>query len=127
MMHSIRNVARRVVVKNARFSAVATHTHGTINSAQGILETTNKLHIINTAGQAKMNVYQILDQSGKVVEGAVEPKIDEATAVKYMEAMIRIHSLDDVMYNAQRQGRISFYMQASGEEAIHIGMIFCFQ
>lgn len=121
MMHSFRNVTKRVVVRNARFSAVATHTHGTIMTAAGPLDTTNQLHIINTAGQAKINVYQILDQSGRVVEGAVEPKLDEATAVKYMEAMIRIHSLDDVMYNAQRQGRISFYMQASGEEAIHIG------
>jgi 2-oxoisovalerate dehydrogenase E1 component alpha subunit len=35
--------------------------------------------------------------------------------------MIRIQAVDDVFYNAQRQGRISFYMQNNGEEATHIG------
>jgi len=29
--------------------------------------------------------------------------------------------MDDVLLASQRQGRISFYMTASGEEAIHIG------
>lgn len=37
------------------------------------------------------------------------------------QMMVRIQNLDDIFYNAQRQGRISFYMQANGEEAIHIG------
>jgi TPP-dependent pyruvate/acetoin dehydrogenase alpha subunit len=34
--------------------------------------------------------------------------------------MNRLQSLDDVLYNAQRQGRISFYMQNSGEEGIQV-------
>jgi 2-oxoisovalerate dehydrogenase E1 component alpha subunit len=35
--------------------------------------------------------------------------------------MIRLRQMDDVLQNAQRQGRISFYMTCRGEEAIHIG------
>ena len=35
--------------------------------------------------------------------------------------MNRVQALDDILYNAQRQGRISFYMQNSGEEASHVG------
>ena len=31
--------------------------------------------------------------------------------------MVRLQALDDVFYHAQRQGRMSFYMQAAGEEA----------
>jgi 2-oxoisovalerate dehydrogenase E1 component alpha subunit len=37
-------------------------------------------------------------------------------------SMVRVQVLDDIMYHAQRQGRISFYMQATGEEATHIGI-----
>lgn len=114
--------ATSAVPKFARNFAVATETQkGTIMTAVGPLNTTHKMNIINTAAQEKIPVFQIMDQQGKVVEGAIEPKIDQATAVKMMEVMVRIHSLDDVLYNAQRQGRISFYMQAAGEEAIHVG------
>lgn len=35
--------------------------------------------------------------------------------------MGRLQCFDDVLYNAQRQGRISFYMQNAGEEATHVG------
>lgn len=35
--------------------------------------------------------------------------------------MITIRTLDDILYNAQRQGRISFYMTNTGEEGCQIG------
>lgn len=35
--------------------------------------------------------------------------------------MLTITILDEILYNAQRQGRISFYMTSTGEEATHIG------
>lgn len=35
--------------------------------------------------------------------------------------MIRLRQMDNIMQNAQRQGRISFYMTCRGEEAIHVG------
>mmetsp|Transcript_8187 Transcript_8187/g.10595 ORF Transcript_8187/g.10595 Transcript_8187/m.10595 type:complete len:338 (-) Transcript_8187:80-1093(-) len=37
------------------------------------------------------------------------------------EFMVRLKEMDEVMLASQRQGRISFYMTATGEEAIHIG------
>lgn len=87
----------------------------------GPVPITNVLNIVDTAENPKIPIFQIMDQSGKIIPGAEEPKITEAEAVKMYEYMIKIHCLDDVLYNAQRQGRISFYMQASGEEGIHIG------
>ena len=36
-------------------------------------------------------------------------------------AMKTLNIMDSVMYDAQRQGRISFYMTNYGEEASHIG------
>ena len=35
--------------------------------------------------------------------------------------MVVISVMDNVLYNAQRQGRVSFYMTSSGEEATHVG------
>jgi 2-oxoisovalerate dehydrogenase E1 component alpha subunit len=35
--------------------------------------------------------------------------------------MIRLRKMDTILHNAQRQGRISFYMTQHGEEAIHMG------
>ena len=38
-----------------------------------------------------------------------------------MKTMIMLNKLDTVMYEAQRQGRISFYMQNHGEIAAQLG------
>ena len=35
--------------------------------------------------------------------------------------MSRLRQMDDILLNAQRQGRISFYLTCRGEEGIHIG------
>lgn len=35
--------------------------------------------------------------------------------------MVRLRTMDALLYEAQRQGRISFYMTSTGEEAIHFG------
>lgn len=38
-----------------------------------------------------------------------------------MKNMVTLTVMDQILYDAQRQGRISFYMTNSGEEATHIG------
>ena len=62
-----------------------------------------------------------MDQDGTWVEGATVPDCDEDTAVQYYQHMVRLQVLDTIFYDAQRQGRISFYMTCTGEESIHIG------
>lgn len=37
------------------------------------------------------------------------------------KSMVRLSIMDQVMFDAQRQGRISFYMANTGEEASHVG------
>ncbi len=37
------------------------------------------------------------------------------------KTMIKLETMDDILYNAQRQGRVSFYMTNFGEEAIQVG------
>ena len=43
------------------------------------------------------------------------------TLLRAQRQMIRLRQMDNILQNAQRQGRISFYMTCRGEEAIHIG------
>jgi 2-oxoisovalerate dehydrogenase E1 component alpha subunit len=43
------------------------------------------------------------------------------TLLRAQRQMIRLRKMDNILHNAQRQGRISFYMTHHGEEAIHMG------
>lgn len=47
-------------------------------------------------------------------------QIDEETAMKMNKYMVTLQTMDTIFYEAQRQGRISFYVTAIGEEAINI-------
>ena len=38
-----------------------------------------------------------------------------------LKQMIQLRTMDTLLLEAQRQGRISFYMTSTGEEAIHFG------
>uniref|UniRef100_A0A915Q034 2-oxoisovalerate dehydrogenase subunit alpha n=1 Tax=Setaria digitata TaxID=48799 RepID=A0A915Q034_9BILA len=42
-------------------------------------------------------------------------------AVKMYQDMVAVHHMDKVLYDSQRQGRISFYLTSTGEEAVQIG------
>lgn len=75
-----------------------------------------------TSGHAlSIPTLQILQEDGSLYPGAVAPELDRATALKMYHTMTFIRVLDERMLAAQRQGRISFYMQCLGEEAAIIG------
>ena len=60
---------------------------------------------------------KILSETGDVYPGATVPNISQDTALRLYRTMRFIRMLDERMQAAQRQGRISFYMQCLGEEA----------
>lgn len=47
-------------------------------------------------------------------------QISEEVAVKMYSDMATLQVMDTIFYEAQRQGRISFYLTTIGEEAINI-------
>jgi 2-oxoisovalerate dehydrogenase E1 component alpha subunit len=59
----------------------------------------------------------ILTEDGDIHPSATAPTISKLTAIKLYETMRFIRLLDERMQGAQRQGRVSFYMQCLGEEA----------
>lgn len=64
---------------------------------------------------------KILKQDGSIYEGSQLPDIDETLAVKVYQTLAFHRVLDERMVASQRQGRLSFYMTALGEEAASVG------
>jgi 2-oxoisovalerate dehydrogenase E1 component alpha subunit len=50
--------------------------------------------------------------------GPWDPKLDPDTLRKILRDMVMVRIFDDRMYRSQRQGKTSFYMKCTGEEAI---------
>lgn len=69
-----------------------------------------------------MPTYRYLDQDGNVLSSAANDlSITDEELLKLYKDMVTISILDLIMFDAQRQGKISFYMVSAGEEGICIG------
>src|SRR3954453_4415408 len=65
------------------------------------------------------HLVRVLGEDNKAV-GAWDPKLDADTLRKMLRDMVTVRIFDDRMYRAQRQGKTSFYMKCTGEEAIAV-------
>jgi 2-oxoisovalerate dehydrogenase E1 component alpha subunit len=75
--------------------------------------TASETHPLTTA------LVRVLGDDDKPV-GPWDPKLDPDTLRKMLRDMVTVRIFDDRMYRAQRQGKTSFYMKCTGEEAIAI-------
>jgi pyruvate dehydrogenase E1 component alpha subunit len=69
----------------------------------------------------KLELKRVLDDEGKVINRALEPTIAAAELRRMHETMLQVRFLDERLLRLQRQGRIGFYLTATGEEATHVG------
>ncbi|EPC04503.1 3-methyl-2-oxobutanoate dehydrogenase [Litchfieldella anticariensis FP35 = DSM 16096] len=69
----------------------------------------------------RLPTFKLLQQDGTLYDGAETPDLDRDKALRIYRAMVFTRVLDERMLAAQRQGRLSFYMQCTGEEAAVIG------
>ena len=60
---------------------------------------------------------RVLDEEGRAV-GPWDPRLDPDTLRRGLRTMVLTRTFDERMYRAQRQGKTSFYMKCTGEEAI---------
>ena len=65
------------------------------------------------------SLVRVLGDDHKAI-GPWDPKLDADTLRKILRDMVTVRIFDDRMYRAQRQGKTSFYMKATGEEAIAV-------
>jgi 2-oxoisovalerate dehydrogenase E1 component alpha subunit len=63
------------------------------------------------------DLVRVLDDDGRAI-GPWDPRIDSETLLRGLRAMLLTRIFDDHMFRAHRQGKTSFYMKSSGEEAI---------
>jgi 2-oxoisovalerate dehydrogenase E1 component alpha subunit len=62
---------------------------------------------------------RVLDENGKAI-GTWDPRIDVEILKRGLRNMMLTRAYDDRMYRAQRQGKTSFYMKSTGEEAVSV-------
>ena len=62
---------------------------------------------------------RVLDEEGRAT-GPWDPRLDPDTLRRMLRDMMLVRVYDDRMYRAQRQGKTSFYMKSTGEEAIAV-------
>ncbi|RIK95642.1 MAG: 3-methyl-2-oxobutanoate dehydrogenase (2-methylpropanoyl-transferring) subunit alpha [Proteobacteria bacterium] len=63
------------------------------------------------------DLIRVMDGEGRAV-GPWDPKLDADTLRRGLRVMMLTRAYDDRMYRAQRQGKTSFYMKCTGEEAV---------
>ncbi|HEX8667264.1 MAG TPA: 3-methyl-2-oxobutanoate dehydrogenase (2-methylpropanoyl-transferring) subunit alpha [Allosphingosinicella sp.] len=66
------------------------------------------------------SLVRVLDEEGRAV-GPWDPRLDPDTLRRMLRDMMMVRVYDDRMYRAQRQGKTSFYMKSTGEEAVAVG------
>jgi 2-oxoisovalerate dehydrogenase E1 component alpha subunit len=69
---------------------------------------------------------RVLDPENRAV-GPWDPKLDPDRLRAMLRAMLLTRAFDERMFRAQRQGKTSFYMKCTGEEATSIAAAFALQ
>ncbi|XP_073306334.1 2-oxoisovalerate dehydrogenase subunit alpha 1, mitochondrial-like isoform X1 [Primulina huaijiensis] len=81
---------------------------------------TTQMKFISEYPEKRIPCYRVLDDDGYLVANSMYEQVNKETAVKMYENMVTLQVLDTIFYEAQRQGRLSFYLTSTGEEAINI-------
>lgn len=82
---------------------------------------TDRLELIDPEAYEGIPVYRVMDRDGIVLAADQDPQLSQEVITKMYKMMTLLNLMDRVLYESQRQGRISFYMTNYGEEAIHGG------
>ena len=66
-------------------------------------------------------LFRVMDLEGNIINNQYE-NIDKDICLKVLDTMFKVREVDQVYQNAQRQGRISFFMTSKFEEAAILGV-----
>ncbi|KAK4717408.1 hypothetical protein R3W88_015746 [Solanum pinnatisectum] len=85
----------------------------------GEVKFTSHLNFIPETREERVHCYRVLDDDGYPITSDFA-QIEKEVALKIYTDMVTLQTMDTIFYEAQRQGRISFYLTTVGEEAINI-------
>ncbi|XP_026544126.1 2-oxoisovalerate dehydrogenase subunit alpha, mitochondrial [Notechis scutatus] len=83
----------------------------------------DKLEFIQPNIISGIPIYRVMDRQGQIVNPSEDPQISQEEVLKFYKSMTLLNTMDRILYESQRQGRISFYMTNYGEEGTHVGSI----
>lgn len=72
------------------------------------------------------SLIRVLDEEHRAV-GAWNPRLDPDILRKGLRDMVMTRAYDDRMYRVQRQGKISFYVKSTGEEATSVAYAYALE
>ncbi|XP_014117905.1 PREDICTED: 2-oxoisovalerate dehydrogenase subunit alpha, mitochondrial-like [Pseudopodoces humilis] len=84
-------------------------------------EFAERLEFIQPQVLAGIPVYRVMDRQGHVLRPTEDPQLPKEQVLKLYKTMTLLNTMDRILYESQRQGRISFYMTNCGEEGTHVG------
>ncbi|KAG6333303.1 hypothetical protein ID866_5790 [Astraeus odoratus] len=127
---SLSSPSRLLSTTAAQVPTFPVQDHGVLPTSRSPIVT--RLHFFNsvTGGQGQIPTYRVLDGVGIPVEGAQVPQVglsysnhcrvaSHCALVDYYEQMMLLPTMDNVLYNVQRQGKISFYHFGSPKHHFH--------
>ena len=79
--------------------------------------TYNESHVPHRFSSSSLAIHGLQSIVIRTIDGV---QVSEALAVSMYRKMAELQAMDAVLFEAQRQGRFSFYMTTGGEEAVNI-------
>uniref|UniRef100_A0A2K5KVB1 2-oxoisovalerate dehydrogenase subunit alpha n=1 Tax=Cercocebus atys TaxID=9531 RepID=A0A2K5KVB1_CERAT len=81
----------------------------------------DKLEFIQPNVISGIPIYRVMDRQGQIINPSEDPHLPKEKVLKLYKSMTLLNTMDRILYESQRQGRISFYMTNYGEEGTHVG------
>ncbi|KAI0394246.1 dehydrogenase E1 component [Xylariaceae sp. FL0594] len=82
---------------------------------------THDLSFTRPSDHPALPTYRVVDQDGHIVDQSFQQDLSDEEVIQLYKKMLTISIMDMIMFDAQRQGRLSFYMVSAGEEALSVG------
>ncbi|KAJ0976824.1 hypothetical protein J5N97_012298 [Dioscorea zingiberensis] len=86
----------------------------------GKVNFSSELRFLSESPLERISCYRVLDDYGQIISASNFQQVRKEIALKMYSDMVTLQTMDTIFYEAQRQGRISFYVTTIGEEAINI-------
>ncbi|KAJ0183059.1 hypothetical protein K1T71_001035 [Dendrolimus kikuchii] len=80
-----------------------------------------QMKFLNETSYDPIPIYRVMENNGEIIDSREEPNIENETLINMYNTMVQLNNMDKILYESQRQGRISFYMTNYCEEGIHVG------
>ncbi|KAJ0920715.1 putative 3-methyl-2-oxobutanoate dehydrogenase (2-methylpropanoyl-transferring) [Helianthus annuus] len=86
----------------------------------GKITYTTEIDFLPASSDKRVQCYRVLDKDGYPISYNMSELVSKEVALKMYKGMVTLNIMDKFFYEAQRQGRLSFYLTSFGEEAINL-------